>query len=386
MTLDARRLARTLAERGAVARVVVAGTRGSVPREAGAEMLVWADGQSGTIGGGALEWEALRRARAMLAGALGPGSPAAMPCGAASEGRAAEDRAQPAGPGADAAPASGWGARGDGSPPTRPTPRPGRAPPGRGASPRSSSGAGTCATAPAESEAVRQDGRAAPRLTRHPLGPELGQCCGGAVSLVTEVLRVVPSGPVRGLRLEGSSPAPVGGAPTAVRPTRIEAGWLVEPVVEAREPLWIWGAGHVGRALVATLGPLDAHDIAWIDVARERFPDDAAGPVVAADPARLAARAPRDARHLIVTHSHGLDLALCDALLRRGFVSCGLIGSATKWARFRSRLRAMGHAGPTLARIECPIGDPSLGKHPQAVAIGVAAAILRPSHALRASA
>jgi xanthine dehydrogenase accessory factor len=219
------------------------------------------------------------------------------------------------------------------------------------------------------------------RLTRHPLGPALGQCCGGAVSLVAEVLAEVPVGPARALRLEGAAPAP-----SLDGPTRIERGWLVEPVAEAREPLWIWGAGHVGRALVATLGPLEAHDLAWIDVARDRFPEDAAEPVVAAEPARLAARAPRNARHLIVTHSHDLDLALCDALLRRGFASCGLIGSATKWARFRSRLRALGHGEAAIARIDCPIGDPSLGKHPQAIAIGVAAALLRPGCRLRASA
>jgi xanthine dehydrogenase accessory factor len=62
--------------------------------------------------------------------------------------------------------------------------------------------------------------------------------------------------------------------------------------------------------------------------------------------------------------------------LGRGFARLGLIGSATKWARFRGRLRALGHAAAQIARIECPIGDPSLGKHPQAIAIGVAAAFL----------
>jgi xanthine dehydrogenase accessory factor len=71
-----------------------------------------------------------------------------------------------------------------------------------------------------------------------------------------------------------------------------------------------------------------------------------------------------------------LDLELCHALLGHGFASLGLIGSATKWARFRGRLGALGHAAAHIARIECPIGDPSLGKHPQAIAIGVAAAFL----------
>ncbi|HEY0274759.1 MAG TPA: XdhC family protein, partial [Paenirhodobacter sp.] len=87
--------------------------------------------------------------------------------------------------------------------------------------------------------------------------------------------------------------------------------------------------------------------------------------------------APADARHLILTFSHALDLDLCHRLLRHGFSRCGLIGSASKWARFRSRLSALGHSDAQILRIACPIGDPTLGKHPQAIAVGVAAALLR---------
>ena len=67
------------------------------------------------------------------------------------------------------------------------------------------------------------------------------------------------------------------------------------------------------------------------------------------------------------------------------FAFAGLIGSATKWARFRSRLAALGHAPERIARITCPIGEPSLGKHPQAIALGVAAGLLRnpPEQAIR---
>jgi xanthine dehydrogenase accessory factor len=68
---------------------------------------------------------------------------------------------------------------------------------------------------------------------------------------------------------------------------------------------------------------------------------------------------------------------LCDALLRHGFGFCGLIGSASKWRRFRTRLGALGHGAEAVARITCPIGDPGLGKEPQAIAIGVAAELLR---------
>ncbi len=89
------------------------------------------------------------------------------------------------------------------------------------------------------------------------------------------------------------------------------------------------------------------------------------------------AHAPVGAEHLIVTFSHALDLELCHRLLQRGFAFCGLIGSATKWARFRARLMDLGHGAATVGRITCPIGEPALGKHPQAIAVGVAAAMLR---------
>jgi xanthine dehydrogenase accessory factor len=94
------------------------------------------------------------------------------------------------------------------------------------------------------------------------------------------------------------------------------------------------------------------------------------------DPGLAVALAPKDAEHLILTYSHALDLDLCHRLLTHGFSACGLIGSATKWARFRSRLAALGHSAPAIDRIDCPIGNPSLGKHPQAIAIGVASAFL----------
>ena len=181
-----------------------------------------------------------------------------------------------------------------------------------------------------------------------PLGPDLGQCCGGAVSLTFKV--------------------------------------VAEDEDPAGTPLWIWGAGHVGRALVAAFAPLPDFAVTWIDTAQDRFPGDlpaSVTPVTSADMPGLAAHAPRDAGHLIVTYSHEIDLALCHALLTRGFAHCGLIGSATKWARFRSRLSALGHDQAAITRIACPIGDPSLGKHPQAIAIGVAAALLRPGAGVR---
>ena len=77
-----------------------------------------------------------------------------------------------------------------------------------------------------------------------------------------------------------------------------------------------------------------------------------------------------------MTFSHDLDFALCDALLRHGFGQAGLIGSNTKWARFRKRLEALGHEKQAISQIICPIGTPSFGKDPQAIAVSVAAALL----------
>lgn len=301
MSFDRAALAAAIAAHGPVARVVVAGHAGSAPREAGAAMLVWAEGSQGTIGGGALEWRAMAQARAMLA-----------------------------------------------------------------------SGAG-------------------PRVDRQALGPGLGQCCGGAVTLVTEIwdaarLAALPEGDVV-VRPLGEAPMHLplrrllarARAEGAAVPTQLTGGWLVEPVAKLRREIWIWGAGHVGRALVAVLAPLPGLAITWADTAEDRFPMEEVPTrrLIAANPADLVPLAPPGVEHLIVTYSHALDLELCHRLLLQGFGGCGLIGSATKWARFRSRLVALGHADARISGIRCPIGDPALGKHPQAIAVGVAAQLLR---------
>ena len=290
---DLAELRAALVAHGRVARVVIAGFAGSSPREVGAAMLVWAGGQSGTIGGGALEFQAVGRARAMLAAG---GS----------------------------------------------------------------------------------------RLDREALGPKLGQCCGGAVTLLTEVYDAVPPGPVVARAVDGQAmPLAVSRMLAAARgqgvmpvPQLIH-GWMVEPVSGPRRQVWVWGAGHVGRALVAVLSPLPEIALTWVDIAAERFPEASGVRVLPVpDPADAVALAPPEAEHLIVTFSHALDLELCHRLLRHGFASCGLIGSATKWARFRSRLRALGHDEARISRITCPIGQPALGKHPHSIAIGVAAEVL----------
>lgn len=299
MSLNRDQLAQVVARQGRVARVVVASCAGSTPREPGAAMLVWAGGQIGTIGGGALEYAAAERARAALT-------------------------------------------TGD-------------------------------------------------RLDRVSLGPDIGQCCGGAVTLVTEVwdrARLDGMGDVLARPMPGHDGAEMPlkvanrlrAARNGTRPATVEVvqGWLIEPVAPARRVVWIWGAGHVGRAIVDILRPLPDLHLVWLDTAADRFPPipDGVEQRIAADLAAEADHAPPQAEHLILTYSHALDLDLCHRLLQHGFGRCGLIGSATKWARFRSRLSALGHGAHSIARIDCPIGDPGLGKHPQAIAIGVALAFL----------
>ncbi len=135
-----------------------------------------------------------------------------------------------------------------------------------------------------------------------------------------------------------------------------------------------------GRALVQTLAPLPDLAIMWVDVDLTRFPDQVPGGVTclpAPDPAKAVALAPADAHHLVLTFSHVMDLEICHAILSHRFASAGLIGSATKWARFRTRLTALGHGCSEIDQINCPIGDPSLGKHPQAIALGVGTALLK---------
>lgn len=293
MSFDLDSLQRAVDTNGRVARVVVAEVSGSAPREVGAAMLVWEGGQSGTIGGGALEYAA---ARAAL---------------------------------------------------------------------------------------HRQS------LTRHPLGPELGQCCGGAVTLLTEHFDAAALDALQGQEVIARGP---GEKPLAVHrlldrmraqgrmpEPQLLQGWMVEPVTRPALPVWIWGAGHVGRALVTTLAPLPNLALTWVDTAPERFPPEVPeGVTVLPTPApeRAVPLAPPDGAHLILTYSHELDLALCHAALTHGFAFCGLIGSDTKWARFRKRLSALGHAAAQIDAICCPIGQKELGKHPQAIAISTAAQLL----------
>ncbi|MFT3689509.1 xanthine dehydrogenase accessory protein XdhC [Paenirhodobacter sp.] len=223
------------------------------------------------------------------------------------------------------------------------------------------------------------------RLERIALGPAMGQCCGGSVVLAYEPMTGAPV--AEGWHARGPGPMPLSVRRALARardrgeaPALLIDGWLIEAVAPPPDELWIWGAGHVGRALVNVLAPLPGVRIRWADTGPERFPEmvpEGVTPLIAENPADLVTLAPLGARHLILTYSHALDLELCHRLLSHGFAGCGLIGSATKWARFRGRLRTLGHSDARISGITCPIGDPSLGKAPQAIAISVAAGLLK---------
>ena len=215
------------------------------------------------------------------------------------------------------------------------------------------------------------------RFARAILGPDMGQCCGGAVGLLYERYEALPAVGTRYAR-----PVEKTAGPCPALPDRLPAlvdGWFFERLGAATTPVWIWGAGHVGRAIAAVLAPLPGLAVTLVDTAPERFPDPLPEGVTrrfAPDMPAAVADAPASAHHYVLTYSHDFDFALCDALLAHGFGAAGLIGSATKRARFRSRLVQKGHAPAAIDRIRCPIGTPALGKQPAAIAVGVAHALL----------
>jgi xanthine dehydrogenase accessory factor len=194
-------------------------------------------------------------------------------------------------------------------------------------------------------------------VRRFALGPSLGQCCGGSLALRFERLS-----------------------------RRHLQSWPARP---RRFVLQLHGAGHVARALVRALEPL-ACLVDWVDERADEFAvarrlrGDAPWPAhigieCTDSPQVEVARAPPGAMFLVMTHSHALDFAICEAVLRRGdFAFLGLIGSATKRARFARRLRERGFDETTVARLTCPIGVRGItGKDPEVIALSTAAQLLQ---------
>lgn len=220
-----------------------------------------------------------------------------------------------------------------------------------------------------------------------PLGPALGQCCGGSVRLIIErfdVDTVIPEGDVfvRVITKTLGASLPVKRLQVGLRnksevpKLEVIDGWLIEPIKAANRQLWLYGAGHVGRAIVDVLDGMN-FDIIWVDMDINRFPKTPkATPLVAKCPSDAARLAPENADHLIMTYSHFFDLELCHQILSQPHRSVGVIGSATKWARFSKRLGQLGHGSEHINTVVCPIGNPALGNEPKAIAIGVAAALI----------
>lgn len=304
-----------LQEETAIVRVLVVAVRGSAPREAGACLLVTRTRLLGTIGGGALEWQAIRDARALLADEAGT--------------------------------------------------------------------------------AQRQ---------QRVLGAELAQCCGGRVELWLE--RYTPAD----LGLLGEAAAAVERDQPAALRTRLDGGRIQRQIEQRAErgdasmrrlwienigtgialhehldamqpPVWLFGAGHVGQALVRVLAELPLA-LSWIDARAELFPhavSDSVRCLAPADPVAALAAAPANAHLLILTHDHALDYALCRAALASGrFATLGLIGSNSKAASFRARLARDGLSAAQVARLVCPIGIEGIAsKWPAAIAISIAAQLLQ---------
>ena len=285
---------------GPVCRVVVAEVKGSAPREAGAWMLVGANGIDGTIGGGSLEYEAMALARKLIGG----------------EGR--------------------WGFK-------------------------------------------RQ-------WRTFALGPSLGQCCGGSVTLLFEAFQPRFQPEIAALK-DAKAAAWAHGEDANTPPRPAEAvesptykpslKELIMPESQEARAFYLYGAGHVGRALIAVTGELglDRH---WVDDDAARFPDappDDVTLVPAKDMTAIARRAPSNAIHIVMTYSHQLDEAIVHAVLAGdGFARLGLIGSKTKRQRFCSSLAKAGIGADALDRLVCPIGLPQVtGKEPARVALSIAA-------------
>jgi xanthine dehydrogenase accessory factor len=155
---------------------------------------------------------------------------------------------------------------------------------------------------------------------------------------------------------------------------------LLEPLRPSDFHVVVFGAGHVGRALVRVLGTL-ACGVTWVDARAAEFPTEVPANVrvaLTATPLAEVAAAPADSHFLVMTHSHALDLELVEAILKRGdFAYCGMIGSQTKRATFEKGLAKHGVPAATIARLTCPIGIPGIkGKEPGTIAVAVAAQLL----------
>ncbi|MEN5015416.1 xanthine dehydrogenase accessory protein XdhC [Erwinia sp. Eh17-17] len=180
-------------------------------------------------------------------------------------------------------------------------------------------------------------GQTQARYEQFNLGARLGQCCGGISSV------------------------------------------LFEPLMQAQPQIAVFGAGHVGQALVALLSTLPCH-VYWVDERPEQFTQVPDGVTVCCleDPTDQVKIMPAGSYYVVMTHHHPRDLELCEAILRRDDASyVGMIGSATKRQRFDYRLEGKGISREQLSQLRCPVGLPDVkGKLPAEIAVAVAGEII----------
>ena len=192
------------------------------------------------------------------------------------------------------------------------------------------------------------------KIIELPLGPTLGQCCGGFVKIQLSKFK---NG--KNLLLKHD---------------------LKEQIINQNQNLYIFGAGHVGNALLSKLDGV-GFNIFVID-SRENFISkinaDYVFPILAKDHTIIIKNTPSKSYYLVLTHSHQLDLSICDSILKKNdFTFIGLIGSKTKKIRFTKRLIEIGHDKNLIDKIECPIGIQSIeGKEPDVIAISIIARLL----------
>ncbi|PTE10526.1 xanthine dehydrogenase accessory protein XdhC [Mesorhizobium helmanticense] len=295
-----------LAGQGRLALVEVAGTKGSTPREKGAFMLVSASAISGTIGGGQLEYMAIDKARQLLFSPLEGEMAAKRPEGVVSEGTAKASSA------AAATPPDGF-----------------------------------VATLPSRG----RDSRATLEV---PLGPEIGQCCGGRVEVL---IRLVDAALAREL---------VTAAETE----------------EANLPhVYLFGGGHVGQALASAAALLPVH-VVVIETRAEALEGmpETVETRLAPMPEAVVREAPAGAAFAILTHDHALDFLIVAEALKRGDTAyVGMIGSKTKKATFKNWfLKSAEGTEAEFARLVSPIGgDAVKDKRPQVIAALAAAEMMK---------
>ncbi len=232
-------------------------------------------------------------------------------------------------------------------------------------------------------------------IERYALGPSLGQCCGGVMHLAYELadpahlaLLSARRDGWRLVALDGAAESSISDdvPPCAAhaRGTHVvtlgQRRWLVDAVRAPRDHLLLFGAGHVGAAMVRALADLPC-TVTWIDERDDMFPAAVPDNVIveASDtPEALVAAAPPGASYLVMTHSHALDQRLTEAILARDNVFWfGLIGSLTKRRQFEHRLRDRGAQEQRICAMVCPIGLPGItNKAPAVIAASVSAQLL----------